>query len=128
MFGVIHPLIYFPIYEKSKIYFKENWDQDSQHLRTRYILISACGGKAIASALTYPHEVVRARLQDRRKYEANSNHPSRIIDVCKQLKSEGMHAFYGGFFTNLCRVLPNYAIIFVLYEYFSCSFHEVFDK
>ena len=26
MLGVAHPLIYFPLYEKSKIYWKSNWD------------------------------------------------------------------------------------------------------
>ena len=83
MFGVIHPIIYFPIYEKSKIYFKNNWDAESKNLQSRYVLVSACGSKAIASALTYPHEVVRARLQDRRAYEVDKNHPARIIAVLK---------------------------------------------
>ena len=62
MVGVIHPLIYFPIYEKSKIYLKANWDKESKSLRSRYVLVAACSCKAVASALTYPHEVVRARM------------------------------------------------------------------
>ena len=70
MFGLIHPLIYFPLYEKAKIYLKDNWDSESEHLRSRYVLVSACTSKAVASAITYPHEVIRARMQDRRGYEA----------------------------------------------------------
>ena len=62
MFGVIHPLIYFPLYEKAKIYFKENWDPESENLSPRYVLISACSMKTISSGLTYPHEVIRARM------------------------------------------------------------------
>ena len=30
MLGVTHPLIYFPLYEKSKIYFKNHWDHDNK--------------------------------------------------------------------------------------------------
>ena len=62
MFGVFHPLIYFPLYEKSKLYFKRNWDPESESLRSRYVVICACGCKAVASACTYPHEVIRARM------------------------------------------------------------------
>ena len=72
MLGVAHPLIYFPLYEKSKIYFKRNWDSetgDSESLSSKYVLISAITCKAATSALTYPHEVLRARMHDIRKYE-----------------------------------------------------------
>ena len=30
MVGLMHPIIYFPLYEKSKIYFKQNWDTDNK--------------------------------------------------------------------------------------------------
>jgi len=72
MFGVAHPLIYFPLYEKSKIYFKKNWDSDNTDpdgLSSRFVLISAISCKAVTSAATYPHEILRARMQDFRKYE-----------------------------------------------------------
>ena len=126
MLGLIHPMIYFPLYEKSKLYFKNNWDPDSENLKSRYVLISACSSKALASSITYPHEVIRARLQDRRSYEKNSN-PVRFIDVVKEIRGEGLPAFYAGFLTNLVRIMPHYAIIFVLYEYFSQNFHKLID-
>ena len=127
MLGLIHPMIYFPLYEKSKLYFKNNWDPDSETLKSRYVVISACSSKALASSFTYPHEVIRARLQDRRSYEQNSNNPVRFIDVVREIRGEGLPAFYAGFLTNLVRIMPHYAIIFVLYEYFSQSFHELID-
>merc|ERR1712151_1152482 len=82
MFGVVHPLIYFPLYEKTKIYFKENWEPNSEHLSSGYIAISACSMKTVTSALTYPHEVLRARMHDRRSYE-KSKQPSQLIEVVK---------------------------------------------
>jgi len=63
LIGVIHPLIFFPLYQKLKIYFKNNFDQDSPKLSTRYILISSIISKLASSAVSYPHEVLRARMQ-----------------------------------------------------------------
>ena len=65
MLGLSHPLIYFPLYELSKIYFRDNWDTenpDPENLSSQYVMISAITCKAITSALTYPHEVLRARM------------------------------------------------------------------
>ena len=72
MIGISHPLIYFPLYEFAKLYFKSNWDTDNpdrDDLSSKYVLVSAVLCKAIASAFTYPHEVLRARLHDTRKNE-----------------------------------------------------------
>jgi len=38
-------------------------------LSSKFVLISAITCKGATSALTYPHEVLRARMQDIRKYE-----------------------------------------------------------
>jgi len=46
----------------------------------------------------------------------------------RQIVSEGYGTFYSGFFTNLMRITPHYAITFVLYEHFSHKFHELFDS
>lgn len=80
MLGVAHPLIYFPLYEKSKIYFKKHWDVDNgdpDNLSSRYVLISAITCKAITSACTYPHEILRARCQDHRSYEEEKQNGSK---------------------------------------------------
>lgn len=72
MLGIMHPLIYFPLYEKAKIYLKKNWDThnaDPDALSSQFVLISAVFCKGASSALTYPHEVIRARMQDARGYE-----------------------------------------------------------
>ena len=51
----------------------------------------------------------------------------RFIDVVREIRGEGLPAFYAGFLTNLVRIMPHYAIIFVLYEYFSQNFHKLID-
>ena len=127
MMGIAHPLIYFPLYEKSKIYFAEVWDtqnSDPNNLSSRYVVIGAVTSKAITSFLTYPHEVLRARMQDFRKYEDESLPKSQrtknsIKAVATKLwKEKGIRSFYDGFWVNLMRISPSYAITFVLYEKF----------
>ena len=69
MMGVIHPLIFFPIYEQTKIYFKNNFeDPKAEILSPQYLIGSSVFAKLIASTIAYPHEVVRARMQ----YEKSS--------------------------------------------------------
>jgi solute carrier family 25 folate transporter 32 len=60
--GISHALIYFPLYEKTKLYFRNNFEKkNSEKLSSKYIFMSAIFSKFISSALTYPHEVLRAR-------------------------------------------------------------------
>jgi hypothetical protein len=64
MLGIIHPLVYFPMYEKMKIYFKENHEKPgAEKLSARFIAFSAVICKVCASAACYPHEVLRSRIQ-----------------------------------------------------------------
>ena len=127
MMGIAHPLIYFPLYEKSKIYFARAWDSknnssDPNNLASRYVVVCAVTSKAITSALTYPHEVLRARLHDFRKYEDDSLPRSQrtknsLKSVAAQIwREKGLISFYDGFLVNLMRISPSYAITFVLYE------------
>jgi len=63
LLGTIHPLVFFPCYEKLKIYFKANYEhKDAKTLGTKYIMFSSVISKIIASAVSYPHEVLRARI------------------------------------------------------------------
>ena len=63
MMGILHPIIFFPAYEKLKIYFKKNYDTDSQNLSAKYIVVSSILAKVFSSVFSYPHEVLRSRLQ-----------------------------------------------------------------
>jgi len=60
----MHPIVFFPLYEKMKIFFKNNYeDPNSTKLSNKYILLSTMISKIIASFSCYPHELLRARLQ-----------------------------------------------------------------
>lgn len=63
MIGVIHPLVFFPIYESSKFYLKNNFEEPgADKLSTKYLLLSTVVSKVIASSVSYPHEVLRSRM------------------------------------------------------------------
>ena len=41
----------------------------------------------------------------------------RLTDLIRKIiKTEGYRALYAGFLANLARIVPNYAIIFLIYE------------
>lgn len=115
---MIHPLVYFPMYEIMKLYLIENWEKpEATKLSSKYIAFAAITCKITASAASYPHEVLRSRIQYDNKHLTTKQN---IFTVSKRIiKQEGMIGFYSGFMANLARIVPNYAIMFVLYEHFS---------
>lgn len=66
MFGVLHPLLFFPMYEKLKIYFMKNFET-REKLSIKYILLATIISKVGSSAVSYPHEVLRSRLMYQKK-------------------------------------------------------------
>ncbi|XP_016427025.1 solute carrier family 25 member 32a [Sinocyclocheilus rhinocerous] len=75
-----------------------------------YITMAAIS-KIFAVAVTYPYQVVRARLQDQH------NNYSGIVDVIRRTWSnEGIEGFYKGMVPNLVRVIPACCITFLVFE------------
>lgn len=88
------------------------WRTDDEKLtNTEYILTSG-GSKFVAIALTYPYQVVRARIQNAP--------PSEQLTIPKVIRNiyhgEGFRAFYKGLGTNALRILPGTCTTFVVYE------------
>ena len=81
---------------------------------TSVFLIASCVAKGTASVITYPHEVLRTRLQfqstERVKKYTHLRHAIARIHA-----EEGLRGFYKGLLTNLFRVIP--ASAFTLYTY-----------
>lgn len=77
------------------------------------LVASAAISKAVASAVAYPHEVLRSRLQYHGGQFKYSNLPGAIKTI---IKEEGIRGLYGGMGTNLVRTVPTCIITFLVYE------------
>ncbi|KAF8045566.1 hypothetical protein N665_4702s0001, partial [Sinapis alba] len=62
--GISHVAIQFPTYEMVKTYLAKKGDKSMDDLNARDVAVASSIAKIFASTLTYPHEVVRARLQE----------------------------------------------------------------
>ena len=67
LLGVSHVAVQFPLYEKAKA-----WAETDGKLTPSRILICSASSKMVASLITYPHEVLRTRLQIYKKQAAEA--------------------------------------------------------
>lgn len=130
LLGLSHVAIQFPLYEnfKERARRRARDRRGEDELQMVEIMAAAMGAKAIASTLTYPHEVLRARLQ----YQvtpaagaasggggggAGARPYTGLLDAVRQiLRQEGVAGMYRGLSLNLVRTLPAVAVTFTSYE------------
>lgn len=132
LFGLFHVAIHFPVYEKlKKIFHCNDLDQTKSQKLFRLIMASSLS-KMCASTLTYPHEILRTRMQIRSMttHLKKDEHLSifklsdwkkgdLISTILKIYQKEGLIGFYSGFTTNLARTVPASAVTLVSFEYIS---------
>ncbi|KAI9476518.1 MAG: mitochondrial carrier domain-containing protein [Benjaminiella poitrasii] len=111
LFGISHVAVQFPLYEKLKIVF--NVDQNGSSGSSSILLASALS-KMAASLATYPHEVIRTRLQNQTRKPYKYKGIAHTIQVMS--KEEGIRGFYKGLSTNLLRTVPSSAMTILTYE------------
>ncbi|EGN98044.1 hypothetical protein SERLA73DRAFT_182903 [Serpula lacrymans var. lacrymans S7.3] len=123
LLGITHVAVQFPLYEQLKVWAQGPSDAP---LRSDVILLCSAISKMTASIATYPHEVVRTRLQTQRQPLADDassdgmvkRHIRRglIYTTKKIIQKEGWTGLYKGLSINLVRTVPNSAVTMLTYE------------
>lgn len=112
LFGTTHGAVQFMVYEElKKIYCNFYSLPITEKLGPMEYVTMAASSKLVATSITYPYQVVRARLQDQQQKYNSAVHTIRRI-----WKYEGLSGFYKGLTANLAKVVPATCITFVIYE------------
>uniref|UniRef100_A0AC34QNR2 Mitochondrial carrier protein n=1 Tax=Panagrolaimus sp. JU765 TaxID=591449 RepID=A0AC34QNR2_9BILA len=113
LFGTFNGAIQFAIYNSLK-----SWrcklrkiPEDSKLSTADYLAFSSLS-KALATASTYPYQVVRARLQDH-----HTNYQSSREVIVKTVKTEGIYGLYKGMLMATIKQLPTGVVTYVVYEH-----------
>eukprot|EP00286_Rhodomonas_abbreviata_P024626 CAMPEP_0181296580 /NCGR_PEP_ID=MMETSP1101-20121128/4781_1 /TAXON_ID=46948 /ORGANISM="Rhodomonas abbreviata, Strain Caron Lab Isolate" /LENGTH=495 /DNA_ID=CAMNT_0023401457 /DNA_START=46 /DNA_END=1533 /DNA_ORIENTATION=+ len=125
--GLSEGAIQFLLYEKLKRGMqkqKEDGVGKPGELSTVQYLVAAGASKAVASALTYPHEVVRTRMRE----AASSRYQGFFQSIALIAKEEGKRGLYGGLGPHLMRVVPNTAIMFLSFEVLSRRLPDLLER
>lgn len=146
LLGLTHVAVQFPIYEYAKSKFTGGVALGQQgDGGTRYwsgCLAASILSKICASAATYPHEVLRTRLQTQRilndqvEQSNNSLRRERSFPRYKGIlrsattiyREEGWRAFYSGMGTNMVRAVPASAITLLTYELVNGFLHNLKEE
>jgi len=113
LFGVSHGAIQFMAYEQLKNRWALSRKGGKEGLSNLDYLQLSAVSKIFAGSITYPYQVVRARLQ---VYDAPVRYKG-AMDVMQQVyRKEGMRGFYRGLTPNIVRVLPSTCVTFLVYE------------
>lgn len=139
LLGLTHVVVQFPTYEFLKTRFTgypmgaSPPDAFSGEGGTSFfggVFAASVLSKMLASSATYPHEVIRTRLQTQRRTGSNGNgggggngeslklkYRGVFSTVRTIWKEEGWRAFYAGMGTNMMRAVPAATVTLLTYEF-----------
>ncbi|TWU72469.1 hypothetical protein ED733_004274 [Metarhizium rileyi] len=151
LLGLTHVAVQFPTYEYLKTRFTgQGMGEGAGEAHWFGILSASVLSKILASSATYPHEVIRTRLQTQRrpvagehflqglgvaapaptKGSAVDNRKYRGIGMTFKtiLREEGWRAFYAGLGTNMMRAVPAATVTMLTYEYVMRFLHRAKEE
>ncbi|KAJ3340118.1 hypothetical protein HDU93_007343 [Gonapodya sp. JEL0774] len=121
--GISESTIQFVVYEWLKKLYRDRRRRESRAASTFSSLqdwvdsfVVAATAKLLASAATYPHEVVRTRMREQPPDGTHSKYKGLVQTFKTVYREESFRGLYGGMSTHLIRVVPNAAIMFTFYE------------
>ncbi|KAI8085800.1 mitochondrial carrier domain-containing protein [Gilbertella persicaria] len=112
LIGVSHVAVQFPLYERLKVLL--HVERDVSTSGSTSILLASALSKMAASLATYPHEVIRTRLQNQTRKPYKYQGIVHALEIIS--KEEGIRGFYKGLSTNLVRTVPSSALTILTYE------------
>lgn len=112
--GVTEGTIYWVLYERLKR-LPAGTEGRGRVFEWFCLLGSAGTAKFVASAITYPHEVLRTRLRQPR-VNGVLKYTGLMQTLRTVIAEEGVRSLYGGLSAHLLRVVPNAAVMFSVYE------------
>jgi solute carrier family 25 folate transporter 32 len=122
--GIFHVMIQFPAYEAAKAALSERQGCAPDELGTSALVAASSISKMVASVVTYPHEVVRARM-----HVEGSGPFGGVGRICATVWAEARLAgFYRGCLANLVRTIPAAAITFTSFELITRSLHTRLER
>lgn len=130
LLGLSHVAVQFPTYEYLKMKFTGQGMGEApapgEGSHWIGILSASVLSKMMASSATYPHEVIRTRLQTQRKLTVQGNggqaaqqpkYKGVVMTFRTILREEGWRAFYAGLGTNMTRAVPAATVTMLTYEF-----------
>lgn len=134
LMGLTHVAIQFPIYE----WLKSHQLKKKKELSSFDVVLTSSISKLIAASAAYPHEIIRARLQDSQRIrQDNFAGIDKKNFVCYKntrccikniWKIEGWRGFYGGLSSNIVKTVPNAIVTFLVYESTKKFLKKHFEK
>lgn len=114
LLGLGHVAIQFPLYEHLKSTLASGSDE---HVQASHVLVASSVSKVAASAVFYPHEVLRTRIQVDTSAATRFLGSQKMTNLIKEiLRTDGASGFYRGFIVNLMRTVPACMLTFTSYE------------
>jgi len=114
--GLSHVAVQFPLYEHLKAVARDRRGGDAGSEEALELVLASATSKFVASIITYPHEVIRARMQ----FTLGTRYgplPGLRQTMRAIIADAGVKGLYAGIQMNMLRVVPNCVSAFVTYEY-----------